>query len=118
MAAALEKELAKFPERRSGASSATPATRPTAKRTAEQKKLLAAQPELNITAGVLYQYNQAAADELKKDAGEDRRRSGPRSRSRTSSACSTRCPASCPRRKLFHRGDHRQPTQAGRRRAT
>ena len=29
--------------------------------------LIAAHPSLNLNAGVLYQYNQAAADELKKD---------------------------------------------------
>ena len=38
---------------------------PADKRTAEQKKLLADNPSVNINAGVLYQYNQKAADELK-----------------------------------------------------
>jgi hypothetical protein len=38
---------------------------PANKRTAEQKKLLADHPSVNINAGVLYQYNQKAADELK-----------------------------------------------------
>ena len=38
---------------------------PADKRTEEQKKLVAANPKLNVTPGVLYQYNQKAADELK-----------------------------------------------------
>src|SRR5256712_2558523 len=38
---------------------------PADKRTAEQKKLLADNPSVNINAGVLYQYNQKAADDLK-----------------------------------------------------
>ena len=42
-------------------------TLPADKRTDEQKKLLADHPSVNISPGILYQYNQAAADELKKD---------------------------------------------------
>src|SRR5438874_1783735 len=38
---------------------------PSDKRTAEQKKLLADNPSVNINPGVLYQYNQKAADDLK-----------------------------------------------------
>lgn len=38
---------------------------PAEKRTGEQKKLLADNPSANINAGVLYQYNPKAADELK-----------------------------------------------------
>src|SRR5437773_1711277 len=38
---------------------------PADKRTAEHKKLLADNPSVNINAGVLYQYNQKAADDLK-----------------------------------------------------
>src|SRR5204863_8406843 len=38
---------------------------PADKRTAELKKLLADNPSVNINAGVLYQYNQKAADDLK-----------------------------------------------------
>src|SRR5262249_20976982 len=38
---------------------------PADKRTAEQKKLLADNPSVNINPGVLYQYNQKAADDLK-----------------------------------------------------
>ena len=38
---------------------------PSEKRTPEQTKLLADNPSVNITPGVLYQYNQKAADDLK-----------------------------------------------------
>src|SRR3989441_9564334 len=38
---------------------------PAEKRTAEQKKLLSDNPSVNINPGVLYQYNQKAADDLK-----------------------------------------------------
>src|ERR1043166_9289990 len=38
---------------------------PSDKRTPEQIKLLADNPSVNINAGVLYQYNQKAADDLK-----------------------------------------------------
>lgn len=38
---------------------------PAAKRTAEQKKLLADNPSVNIHPGVLYQYNAKAAEDLK-----------------------------------------------------
>ena len=62
--AALKQHLEKFaPELREPLWTAfkTPAD----KRTAEQKKLLADNPSANINAGVLYQYNPKAADELK-----------------------------------------------------
>jgi len=39
---------------------------PADKRTAEQKLLLDQNPSVNISPGVLYQYNQGAADDLKK----------------------------------------------------
>ena len=41
---------------------------PADKRTAEQKKLLADNPSVNINAGVLYQYNQKAADECQRES--------------------------------------------------
>ena len=55
-----------FPTR-FGPSSAPPCDAAAASRSAEQKRLLASNPSVNITAGVLYQYNQAAADDLKKE---------------------------------------------------
>ncbi len=64
--AAFEKVLENFPEdQRTAFRDAY--TAPADKRTEEQKKLLADNPKVNISPGVLYQYNQPAADELKKD---------------------------------------------------
>ena len=66
VAAALEKELQKFPEplrTKLRAAHATPAD----KRTPSRRALIGTHPSLNLNAGVLYQYDQAAADELKKD---------------------------------------------------
>jgi hypothetical protein len=109
VAAALEKELQKVPEplrTRLRRARATPAD----KRAAEQKTLIDTHPSLNLNAGVLYQYNQAAADELKKDQERV-------------SACRARKPAEDfvsmldeqpgvrPETRVFHRGDHRQPRQ-------
>ena len=95
-----------------GPSFAPPARRRRRSATAEQKRLLASHPSVNITAGVLYQYNQAAADELKKDQERGHRQArreagrGFRQRARRGAR------RACPRRTIFHRGDHRQPTQA------
>src|SRR5205823_3051315 len=65
LAEALDQELLKFDEPlreplRTAYSTAAD------KRTTEQKELLAKNPSVNINPGVLYQYNQAAADDLKK----------------------------------------------------
>jgi hypothetical protein len=62
---AFEKELAKFAENQRDKLRAAFET-PADKRTSEQKHLVAGNPKLNVRPGVLYQYNQAAADELKK----------------------------------------------------
>jgi mono/diheme cytochrome c family protein len=108
MAEALTKELGKFaaelqdPLRQAYGTAAD-------KRTDEQKKLLAANPSVNdLTAGTLYQYNPAAAEDLKKiDAAI--------------AAIAAKRPfqdfipvlnevaGQLPPTFLFHRGDHRQP---------
>lgn len=67
VAAAFDKELEKHPEEmreklREAFKTAAD------KRTEEQKMLVASNPSLNLNPGVLYQYNAAAAEELKKDA--------------------------------------------------
>lgn len=110
MKAALDKELEKFPEDR------RPALREACetaadKRTPEQKQLLAENPSLNITPGVLYQYNADAAAELKKfDARVNeilaRRPPGDYVQALTE------IPGSVPTTHLFHRGDYRQPKDA------
>jgi len=81
------------------------------KRTAEQKKLLADNPSVNINAGVLYQYNQKAADDLKAmDAkiAEIRGRKPPED-----FICVLTEPADAvPVTYLFYRGDPKQPKEA------
>src|SRR5438132_6404137 len=83
---------------------------PADKRTAEQTKLLADNPSVNINAGVLYQYNQKAADDLKAmDAkiAEIRGRKPPED-----FICVLTEPADkLPVTYLFHRGDPKQPKE-------
>ncbi len=66
IADALEKELLKFPEDQRAALGEA-ARAPADKRTPEQQALMKSNPKLNINAGVLYQYNEAAANEIKKE---------------------------------------------------
>src|SRR5205807_1716357 len=108
LAEATSKELAKFPEdvraRLRAALDAPPDTR-----TGEQKALLDANPSVSITAGVLYQYNMTASDELKKD-GE--RIAAKRAEKRPEDFVSVldEVPGVAPETRIFYRGDHRQPT--------
>ena len=83
---------------------------PVAKRTTEQKKLLADNPSVNINAGVLYQYNQKAADDLKAmDAkiAEIRGRKPPEDFISALIEPSDKLPVTY----LFHRGDYKQPKE-------
>ncbi|HEX2475887.1 MAG TPA: DUF1553 domain-containing protein, partial [Lacipirellulaceae bacterium] len=110
MAEALEKELAKYAEPLRGELRAAYQT-PADQRSDSQKKLLEMHPSVNISEGVLYQYNQAAADDLKKFDDQI-------------AAVRFKKPAEeflrvlveptdhVPETKLFHRGDYRQPLQA------
>ncbi len=81
------------------------------KRTAEQKKLLADHPSVNINAGVLYQYNQKAADDLK---AMDTKIAEIRGRKPTEDFVSvlTEPADKFPVTYLFHRGDPKQPKEA------
>ncbi len=84
---------------------------PADKRTPEQKKLLADNPSVNINAGVLYQYNQKAADDLKAmDAkiGEIRGRKPVEDFISVLTEPSDKVPVTY----LFHRGDPKQPKDA------
>src|SRR5262249_54479309 len=108
--AALEKELEKFPEDQRGAFRDAYNTAAD-KRTEEQKKLLAAHPSVNISPGVLYQYNQAAADELKKDQEKINTRRAEKPVEDFLSVANE-IAGTVPVTYLFHRGDHRQPKQA------
>lgn len=108
--AAFEKELAKCPEEeRETLKDAFRA--PAATRTAEQKRLLAANPQLNITGGVLYQYNQKAADEIKalQAAVNAKRAQKPIEEFLD---ITNEVFGQAPITKIFHRGDYRQPKDA------
>jgi hypothetical protein len=107
---ALEKELTRFDDELAGVLRLAYRA-PAGERTAEQKKLLDEHPSVNnLNQGTLYQYNPAAAEDLKKiDANI--------------AAVSAKKPfqdfipvlneiaGQIPPTYLFHRGDHRQPKQ-------
>jgi hypothetical protein len=110
MAEALEKELTKYPiEIRDRLRDAYKT--PEAKRSGEQKKLLASHPSVNISEGVLYQYNQASADDLKKERAKI---AAVRAKKPVEEFVSVldETPGVVPDTRIFHRGDHRQPTHA------
>lgn len=107
VAEAFDKELTKFPEdQRELLRSAFQTAGD--KRTPEQSKLVASNPSLNINAGVLYQYNQPAADELKKDAEKVAAKRAEKPAEDFVSVLSE-VPGAIPATHLMHRGDPRQP---------
>jgi hypothetical protein len=107
IAAALEKELEKFPaEQREVLRTAF--TTPADQRSPEQTKLLDDNPSLKITPGVLYQYNQGAADELKKFDAQIAEIQAQKPAEDFIQAL-TEVPGQAPATYLFHRGDYRQP---------
>src|SRR5882672_1152493 len=81
------------------------------KRTAEQKKLLADNPSVNINPSVLYQYDQKAADDLK---AMDAKITEIRARKPTEDFLSvlTEPADKLPVTYRFHRGDPKQPKEA------
>ena len=81
---------------------------PDASRTPEQQKLLKENPSVNLSPGVLYQYNQKAADELK---AYDPKIAAIRAKKLTEDFVQvlTEMPGKVPTTFLFHRGDHQQP---------
>ncbi len=84
---------------------------PADKRTAEQKQLLADNPSVNINAGVLYQYNPKAADDLK---AMDARIADVRTNKPPEDFISvlTEPADKLPVTYRFHRGDPKQPKEA------
>jgi Protein of unknown function (DUF1549)/Protein of unknown function (DUF1553)/Planctomycete cytochrome C len=107
---ATKKELAKFPEPLRTKLRAALDTA-AASRTEEQKRLLASIPSVNITDGVLYQYDPAAADVLKKERAKvDAKRAEKPVEDFVSVL--DEVPGVLPATKIFHRGDHRQPTKS------
>ncbi len=107
LAEALTKHLEKFDEALRGPLRAAYDT-PADKRTLEQKKLLADNPSVNIHPGVLYQYNQKAADDLKAmDAkiAEIRAKKPPEDFLSVLTEPADHQPLT----HVFHRGDYHQP---------
>jgi len=107
MAAALAQELEKHPaEMRDALRSAYQTAE--AERTPEQVALLKENPSVNISPGVLYQYNQAHADELKK---LDEQIAAVRAEKPVEHFIRplTEVPGQIPVTRLFHRGDPAQP---------
>ncbi len=109
MAEAFDKELTKYEEPLRGELRAAYQTAAD-KRSDAQKLLLEKYPSANITEGVLYQYNQPAADDLKKF---DERIGAVRAKKPAEEFLRVLIepPGHAPETKLFHRGDHRQPLQ-------
>jgi len=109
MAEALDKELMKYEEplRQELRTAYETAAN---SRTDDQKAILAKHPSVNITPGVLYQYNQAAANDLKKDADQIAAIRAKKPVEEFLRAL-TETAGHVPPTKLFYRGDHRQPKQ-------
>ncbi len=105
---ALEKELTQYDDELQGALRLAYYT-PVAARIAEQKKLLDENPRINtFSPGVLYQYNQAAADDLKKIDTQIAAIYAKRP-FQDFIPILNEVPGQRPATFLFHRGDHRQP---------
>ncbi|QEL20819.1 DUF1553 domain-containing protein [Limnoglobus roseus] len=85
---------------------------PADKRTEEQKKLVATNPKLSITPGVVYQYDKKADDELKAMLKKIQEKKAERPVEQFVAAM-TEVPGRVPATKLFHRGDARQPKGPG-----
>ncbi len=110
LAAATKKELAKLSEPlRTKLRAALDA--PAASRSEEQKRLLTSNPSVNISAGVLYQYDAAAADDLKKESAKVAAKRAEKPVEDFVSVLDE-VPGVLPTTKIFHRGDHRQPTKS------
>lgn len=105
--AAFDRELARFPADERDRLRAAFDT-PDAQRTPDQKKLVASNPKLNISPGLLYQYDQRAADELKKlqDGIAAKRAQKP---IEDFVAVMDEVPGQIPLTRIFHRGDYREP---------
>ncbi|MCO6454123.1 MAG: PSD1 domain-containing protein [Pirellulaceae bacterium] len=109
LADALTAELAKFDESLRGALRAAYEA-PADQRTDEQQALLKMHPSVNISAGTLYQYNQQAADELKKydeRIAEVRRKKPAEQFLRVLNEV----PGQVPETRIFHRGELNQPLE-------
>jgi mono/diheme cytochrome c family protein len=110
IAEVLDKELSKYDEPLRGELRAAYRTA-AEKRSDGQKQLLEQHPNLSISEGTLYLYNQAAADDLKKF---DERIGAVRGKKPAEEFVRVLIEptAHVPDTKLFHRGDYRQPMQS------
>jgi hypothetical protein len=110
LAAALNIELMKFPEPQRAVLREAYDT-PADKRTPAQNQLLKENPSVNISPGVLYQYDPKAAEELKK---YDERINAERTKKPVEDFVQAlvETPGSTSVTHLLHRGDYRQPRQA------
>lgn len=82
---------------------------PKDKRTEEQTKLVASNPGLEVNPGVLYQFNQKAADELTSDSKVIQAKRAEKPVEDFVSVL-TEPNGEPPVTSVFYRGDHRQPT--------
>lgn len=110
VAEAFEKVLQDFPEELRPKLKEAYDT-PGDKRTTEQNQLLSANPKVNISPGILYQYNQKAADELKADQDVINRKAAERPQEDFVPVLNE-VAGQVPATHVFYRGDHRQPKQA------
>ncbi|WP_397571458.1 PSD1 and planctomycete cytochrome C domain-containing protein [Schlesneria sp. T3-172] len=108
VAEAFEKALEKFPEDQRDALRTAFKT-PDDKKTDEQKQLVATNPGLNVNPGVLYQFNNDAAEELKKDMAVIQAKRAEKPVEDFISVL-TEPAGELPVTHVFHRGDYRQPT--------
>lgn len=109
MAAALDKELERYEEPLRSELRAAYETAAD-QRSDTQKQLLDKHPSVNITPGVLYQYNQGAADDLKKFDERIAAKRGEKPAEEFLRVL-TEPAGHAPQAALFHRGDYRQPKQ-------
>ncbi|MEY3457378.1 MAG: hypothetical protein RL215_535, partial [Planctomycetota bacterium] len=110
LAAALTQELTKYEQPLRDQLRSAFET-PNDKRSAEQQELLKKYPAVNISPGVLYQYNQAAAEELKK---YDERIAAIRAEKPAENflRAVVETPGHIPTTHRFHRGEFSQPKEA------
>ncbi len=109
LAEALAKELEKFEEPLRNQLKAA-LDKPGDQRTPDEVQLLAANPQLNITPGVLYQYNPEATEELKKLDAEIAAVRAQKPAESFLAALVEPAGASVETHR-FHRGDYRQPQE-------
>jgi hypothetical protein len=108
VAAAIARELEKLDEPTRAALKAA-LDAPAGSRSAEQKALLERHPSVRITAGVIYQYDPKAADELKADREAIALIRGKKPPEDFVAVADER-PGVAPATRIHHRGDYRQPT--------